>query len=55
MQELDNLQKQNADKKDKDMKEAVNSTEEIRTWTDHMWECDKLCNQFKTHPEKGMV
>jgi sodium/potassium-transporting ATPase subunit alpha len=37
------------------MKDAVDSTEAIRQWEDHMWPLEKLCENMKTSREKGLT
>lgn len=37
------------------MRDAVDSTEQIRQWEDHMWELPKLEETLKTTKENGQT
>lgn len=54
MSKLDNLAKGAKGKKG-DINDAVDSTEKIRQWDDHMWHLDKLQEHFATNKDKGLT
>ena len=58
MSKLDQAEKQTRSGKDKKggtMHDAIDSNEQIRTWEDHMWSLDKLCENFKSSKDKGLT
>jgi len=57
MSRLDQAEKQSKgnDKKQGSMKDAVDSTEQIRQWEDHMWPVEKLEENLKTNKDKGLT
>lgn len=58
MAKLDAAEKQVGGKKKakaNNMKDAVDSTEQIRQWEDHMWDQQKLVSTLGTSIEKGLT
>ena len=58
MAELDQLEKNavtGKKKKKGDMKGAVDGTEAIRKWQDHMWDKERLEMEFKTSFDRGLT
>jgi sodium/potassium-transporting ATPase subunit alpha len=55
MSKLDQIQKNANKKSDKGMNAAVEATEEIRKWEEHMWDHDKLYQKFGTNRTTGLT
>jgi sodium/potassium-transporting ATPase subunit alpha len=54
MAKLDQIEAHSKGKKQKGMKAAVEATEEIRRWEEHLWNVDKLLEKFHTSRTGGL-
>jgi sodium/potassium-transporting ATPase subunit alpha len=51
---MDQIKNNLGGKKNKGMGAAVEATEEIRKWEEHMWNLDKLLQKFNTSKDIGL-
>jgi hypothetical protein len=51
---MDQIKNNAGSKKSTGMGAAVEATEEIRKWEEHMWNLDKLLQKFNTSKDTGL-